>query len=299
MYIHIIDRTTAIEIGLKRYFTGKPCKRGCISERKVSNKDCLCIECKKAKAKVDSKYRELNKANLAQKSKEYREQNRETLLQKKKEYYYENKEIISQQKKNNYEKNKNSILEAKRKYYSLNKEAISIYNRNYRKLNKDKLSEYNKKNKLQKSIYMKNYRKKYKNRIAQQEKLYRQLNREFVAFKARQYHKKNPEKAQVKIARRRSLKLNARPSWYGELDEFVLSQSYQLCMLRKMLTGFNWHVDHMIPLKGIDFCGLHVWNNFQVIPAIMNSSKNNRLVYTDPLEWLHHVPKFFRIINAA
>jgi hypothetical protein len=46
----IISRGEAIERGLKRYFTGKPCKRGHIFERHVADKNC--IECRKEKQKT-------------------------------------------------------------------------------------------------------------------------------------------------------------------------------------------------------------------------------------------------------
>jgi hypothetical protein len=39
----IITRKEAIALGLSRYFTGKPCKRGHVTERCVGN--ALCIEC--------------------------------------------------------------------------------------------------------------------------------------------------------------------------------------------------------------------------------------------------------------
>ena len=41
----ILNRKEAIQIGLKRYFTGRPCKYGHISERYT--KRCVCVECSK------------------------------------------------------------------------------------------------------------------------------------------------------------------------------------------------------------------------------------------------------------
>ena len=52
----------------------------------------------------------------------------------------------------------------------------------------------------------------------------------------------------------------------------------------------------MIPLVNKTVCGLHVWNNFQVIPQIVNNSKSNRLIYTNPHEWLYDIPKFFKVV---
>lgn len=45
--------------------------------------------------------------------------------------------------------------------------------------------------------------------------------------------------------------------------------------VREHITGLDWHVDHIIPLKGRKVCGLHVWNNFAVIPATLNKRKSN------------------------
>lgn len=41
--MEIIDRSTAIDLGLTRYFTGKPCKHGHTAQRKVGNGSC--VEC--------------------------------------------------------------------------------------------------------------------------------------------------------------------------------------------------------------------------------------------------------------
>lgn len=43
MSLEIINRKTALDLGLKRYYTGEPCKHGHIAERKVTNG--ACTEC--------------------------------------------------------------------------------------------------------------------------------------------------------------------------------------------------------------------------------------------------------------
>jgi hypothetical protein len=47
--MQIISRAEAKAKGLKRYFTGKPCKHGHVAERQVSN--ATCVECERAAMK--------------------------------------------------------------------------------------------------------------------------------------------------------------------------------------------------------------------------------------------------------
>lgn len=62
---------------------------------------------------------------------------------------------------------------------------------------------------------------------------------------------------------------------YDELTLFVYKEAHELRKSRNKLTGIEWHVDHMIPLINPLVCGLHIWNNFAVIPKVENLRKGN------------------------
>jgi len=80
------------------------------------------------------------------------------------------------------------------------------------------------------------------------------------------------DKANKRATRAKS----ARVVWGRDLTDFVYAEAHSLRKLRNSATGFEWHVDHVIPLRGEEVCGLHVWNNFAVIPKVENLRKGNK-----------------------
>jgi hypothetical protein len=88
--------------------------------------------------------------------------------------------------------------------------------------------------------------------------------------------------------RRRKAKLQAGAvDDFGEFDRFVLSEAEEACERRQRMTGYAWQVDHMIPLaRG----GKHAWHNIQVIPAWLNSRKQDRLWLTETGEFARYLP---------
>lgn len=84
----------------------------------------------------------------------------------------------------------------------------------------------------------------------------------------------NPAKVAANVRARQARKLNATPAW-ANLD--AIAAIYQLARDVTELTGVEHEVDHIIPLKGRNVCGLHVENNLQVLPKAANRKKGNRL----------------------
>lgn len=109
-----ITRQQAKESGLKRYFTGEPCKRGHIAERHVSG--ATCVKC------AADRY----------------EKNRDELLQINKEWSIANPEKRRQSKKRYHDKNKGKARERQRRYAKENPEKISEKRKRYREKNKEK-----------------------------------------------------------------------------------------------------------------------------------------------------------------
>ena len=107
----IIDRETARSRGLKRYFTGAPCRRGHVCERQTSNT--ACIECHRQGAQES--YTNNRDTALAQK-REYR--SRSDVRDRAKTYgamYYErNRDKFSAHNAAYYQRNAAAIAERMR-----------------------------------------------------------------------------------------------------------------------------------------------------------------------------------------
>ena len=110
--------------------------------------------------------------------------------------------------------------------------------------------------------------------IARSKKFYVE-NIEVLRGKARDYQKKNPHVYAKSGAKRKAAKLQRTPAWLTETDHWMIGQAYELAALRSKMTGFAWHVDHVVPLQGKTVSGLHTPYNLQVIPATVNISKSN------------------------
>ena len=87
-----------------------------------------------------------------------------------------------------------------------------------------------------------------------------------------------PFKNVAKTVRYTASKLNATPGWLNTEQLQQIESFYWLAQLQKELTDTAYHVDHIVPLKGKTVCGLHVPWNLQVIPALENIRKGNRIV---------------------
>jgi hypothetical protein len=111
-----------------------------------------------------------------------------------------------------------------------------------------------------------------------QAKAYAAGNRERVNENSRRWRERNKAKVLALTNARRAAKDQRTPAWDAELTALAVVEAHDLATRREAVTGFSWHVDHVIPLRGKTVCGLHVWSNLAVIPAAINVRKNNKLL---------------------
>jgi hypothetical protein len=84
---------------------------------------------------------------------------------------------------------------------------------------------------------------------------------------------RNPGKLNCYNAQRRAALIGATPAW---ANQFFIEEAYLAARRRSAAMGISLHVDHILPLKGANVCGLHVETNLQILPGSVNCSKGNR-----------------------
>lgn len=78
-------------------------------------------------------------------------------------------------------------------------------------------------------------------------------------------------------AKRRAIKKKSSPPWLTKKHLEEIKTLYEEAKSKSIETGKIHHVDHIHPLKGKNFCGLHVPWNMCVISGADNWSKGNKL----------------------
>jgi len=111
-------------------------------------------------------------------------------------------------------------------------------------------------------------------------KEYRFKNKEKIKQTITAWSKLNKHKRLATVLKYKYNKMKATARWDSELTELITEEAAHLAKLREKVTGFKWHIDHIIPLQGKNVCGLHVWNNLQVLPAKVNQQKGNKYEHT-------------------
>lgn len=107
----------------------------------------------------------------------------------------------------------------------------------------------------------------WKARNPDADRIYWYANREArLACKARYRATNMPAILRAASLRRKSVS-HATPRW---ADRSAIKQMYALARSTGM------HVDHVVPLRGANVCGLHVEHNLQLLTPTENQRKGNR-----------------------
>lgn len=138
--------------------------------------------------------------------------------------------------------------------------------------------------------YFKEYNHSAAGKEAKQK--YYKNNKEIVKLKAmtrpneqrQKYRKtwklKNPEEVKASTKHRRDKHKQATPKWLTSEQKKQIRQLYVDAMITSRVTSVPYVVDHIIPLRSDEVCGLHVPWNLQIMTREENLKKSNKLLDT-------------------
>ena len=162
-------------------------------------------------------------------------------------------------------KNSDKIKKQQAEYREANKEAISVYHKEFRQKNSEKVRAKDKAHRVARKVEISGYQKKY-----------RDNNPDKEAARHAKYTRDNAGMANANTAARR-FRIRTAKSGIADanINRFMLQEIYIHSVEISELTGVPHEVDHIVPLKNKNVCGLHVPHNLRVVPREVNRAKGN------------------------
>lgn len=108
----------------------------------------------------------------------------------------------------------------------------------------------------------------------QQKRHKRKMNRTQHDHENRMAKRKRPIHG---LPHRQAIKI-ATPLWTTKQDYSMIKKVYKKAKELSEAWGEKIRVDHIIPLRGETVCGLHVFDNLQVMAKDLNTQKGNAVV---------------------
>lgn len=190
---------------------------------------------------------------------EYRKKNAEKIAAQAKvqkaAYYAANKAKVNADNKAHYERNKDIALARNAAYVSANREKVADYQRQYADTNR-----------AQRLSYYKARFQANREELNARSCAYAKANKGAVNARNRAWARRNPMKIRAANGLRKGRVRQATPAW---ADKEAIKCVYQEAHYMQM------QVDHIIPLSHPQVCGLHVWDNLQLLSETANKSKGN------------------------
>lgn len=165
-------------------------------------------------------------------------------------------------------------------------ERMSEYQKKNRDKNNEAVQRWREKNPEKNKQMNKDYKIRNPHKV-KEHKIKQDIKRKENPEKSREWalawKKRNPERNTYNSQNYRAAKLRAMPKWMNEGHLAEIWGHYLYSSI------FGTVVDHIVPLRSEEVCGLHVPWNLQPLTFSENSSKHNRLIDTSGLVYAERV----------
>jgi 5-methylcytosine-specific restriction endonuclease McrA len=268
-----ITRADAKATGQTRFFTGKPCKHGHLSQRTTANGGCIQCNAETANALYHAETTQQRKSRQA-KDKAWKDNHRDQVREAGRAYSKANRDKSYAWKAANHDK----VLEWSRDYYQRNRESILA----------KAAEKYAADPSLFKARYVANadaikarvnaYRLARPDETRAAKEAWYAANKEVVKQRVREWNSANPEATRCRGRNYRARFRGAEGSHTGGDIKALFVQQRGRCIYCNVKLGKGYHVDHVVPLiKG----GSNWPSNLQLTCDKCNNHKRA----TDPLEF--------------
>ncbi len=149
----------------------------------------------------------------------------------------------------------------------------------FKQLKKLARAEYNKRyhaaNKLKANAVSLAYYRAHREELLPKMAAYGDKTKEKRAERNKKWNLENRARRLSHNAKRRAARIGATPKWLTNVQLAEIAEIYALAKELQWLSEEPLEVDHIIPLRGADVCGLHVPWNLQILPRSLNAKKSN------------------------
>ena len=133
------------------------------------------------------------------------------------------------------------------------------------------------------------YRERHPKEYNERRKKYRDgLDKKKVAADARKWRKANPDKNKINQTRyrkknphkereRNAFNRGRRRFRVSNAERDAMAAYYHFAKYLSRVMGKAYEVDHVHPMRGVNFTGLHRVSNLQILPAELNRRKGNKM----------------------
>jgi hypothetical protein len=110
------------------------------------------------------------------------------------------------------------------------------------------------------------------------------LERQKAVLRSAEWRSKNNEHHHTRVLKsahrviKRAQQFNCLPKWLTKDDYWMMEEAYDLAKIRTKMFGFQWDVDHILPLNGKNVKGFHCPLNLKVVPHRENIRKSNHYI---------------------